>query len=254
MIIKKLLKKYTILLLIFCGCTSCGIYRQNVVNVPLMQHSGQVQGGVHVGFTGHDGQIGCSLTDHVALMANYNDMGTRKVTYSLTNYEINKHHFGEIGAGYFTKNTNGLIYEFFLLAGKGWSYHYVTGGDTMQGHTPPFTNVRDIDYNRYLIQADFGKAMRKLEFAFSPRIFLIHYYNILDSGNDTYLNLTHSYVFSDMALTLRYNIFKCLKISGQASFTIPVTGFNAAYYESSPFNVSIGLILNMNFIKNKHGQ
>ena len=246
MTIKNKFKKYSIILFIFYGCTSCGIYRQNVVNVPLMQKMGQAQLGGHVSTTGYDGQAGCAITNHLALMVNYSNSGTKRIDNTLINYSIDKHNFGEIGGGYFNKNTKGLIYEFFFIAGKGMSSHFVTGGDTVQGHTPPFTYQRNIDYSRFLIQADFGKAGKKIEYAFSPRIFLLHYFNINDNESKEYLNLPHAYFYSEIALTLRYNILKWLKISGQAGLTIPITGYKAAYYESSPFNASLGLILNIN--------
>ena len=58
--------------------------------------------------------------------------------------------------------------------------------------------------------------------------------------------------YAEGAVTLRYNLLKFLKISGQFCGTIPlissIKGYNS-YYEFSPFNVSIGLLFNINLIK-----
>jgi len=242
------MKKYILILIIGLGFSSCGIYRQNVVNVPLMQQKGQTQISGHIGFNGYDGQAGYALTNNIAVIANYNNLGIKR-DGSSTNYSIDKHSFAEIGAGYYKKNKKELLTEFFLVAGNGMTSRFVTGGDTIVGHTPLFADFRKVYYNRFLIQADFGKLHGKFEYAFSPRIFFINYYNIEDNATDEYKHVSSSYLYSDIALTTRYNFAKYFKISGQVSLTIPLTGYKVAYYEASPINGSIGLIINMNFFR-----
>ena len=235
------------ILLCAVGLSSCGIYRQNVVNVPLMQQKHQTQLGAHIGFTGYDGQASYALTNHIGLLANYSDLGTKRVSFSTVNRSIDKHNFGEAGAGYYAKNKTGWTYEFFILAGTGMSSHFVTGGDTIAGHTQPFTNLRTAHYDRFVLQADLGKSTQQLRFAFTPRIFFIHYYNIRDTETDRYKNFPSTYLYADLAVTLQYKLLKYLMVSTQVGLTAPITGFKVGYYESSPFNCSLGLILNMNF-------
>lgn len=52
------LVKHILFLVSVVGLSSCGIYRQNVVNAPLMHKIGQAQISGSVGFTGYEGQLG----------------------------------------------------------------------------------------------------------------------------------------------------------------------------------------------------
>ena len=90
---------YSITLLTFIALSSCGIYRQNVVNVPLIKQKGQAQIIGHIGFTGLDGQASYSLTKNIALLSNYSEVIKKTKENS-----IFKHNFGEIGLGYYKKN------------------------------------------------------------------------------------------------------------------------------------------------------
>ena len=42
--------------------SSCGIYRQNVINVPLLQQKGQMQLSGHYSFTGYDVQAAIAIS------------------------------------------------------------------------------------------------------------------------------------------------------------------------------------------------
>ncbi len=133
----------------------------------------------------------------------------------------------------------------YFVAGNGITSHFATGGDTLQGHTLPFSDVKEIKYSRYLIQADYGITDGKYEYAISPRLFLIHYYDIKDNSSIEYKELPNKYLYSDVAFTIRYQLLTYLKISGQFDFTVPITGAYVGYYEASPFNCSIGVIADM---------
>lgn len=242
--------KNIIILISILGLTSCGFYRQNVVNVPIIKEKGQVQLSGHATFTGFDGQLSYAPTKQFALLANYSDMGTKKVTYSSDNYSIDKHYFGEAGIGYYKKTSNNLYTDFFILAGNGMTSHFVQGLDAAKKVT---TFYKQAFYNRFCFQADFGRIHNKFEHAFTPRLMVVNYYNINDSENQTYQGLPNTYLYSDFSYTLRYNLLKFLKISGQINATIPITGYKASYYEFSPFNCSVGIIFNLNFCKRSDG-
>lgn len=235
---------YSITLLTFIALSSCGIYRQNVVNVPLIKQKGQAQISGHIGFTGLDGQASYSLTKNIALLSNYSEVIKKTKENS-----IFKHNFGEIGLGYYKKKSNVKIRELFLVVGNGTHSSNSFGGDTLTSYTLPYTYINKANYNRFLLQYDFGRTNKKFESAFSPRIFIINYYNVYNTQNLGYLNLPSTYLWSDATLTLRYKPLKQLIISGQISVTIPITGYKAGYYEASPINCSIGLIINLNFFK-----
>lgn len=57
---------------LICILSSCGFYRQNVVNVPLFHEKGQIQLGGHIGGTGYDGQVGLSISNKFAVLGNFN--------------------------------------------------------------------------------------------------------------------------------------------------------------------------------------
>ncbi len=238
--------KNIIILISLLGLTSCGIYRQNVVNVPIIKQKGQAQLSGHASFIGFDGQISYAATKQIALIANYSDIGTKKVTYSSDNYQIDKHYFWEAGVGYYKKTSKHLYIDFFILGGNGLTSHFVQGLDTAKKLT---TFYRRAFYNRFCFQADFGRVRNKFEYAFTPRLMVVNYSNVTDSEVKTYQSLPNTYLYSDFSFTLRYNLLKVLKISSQINATIPITGYKDSYYEFFPFNCSLGIILNLNFCK-----
>ncbi len=239
--------KYILVMLVIVF-SSCGIYRQNVVNTPLMQHKGQTQLSGHIGFNGLEGQAAYALTNKIAVLANYGDMGVRKEQYSAINYSSRKHNFKEIGAGVYTKTAAGRIRELFVFAGKGMTSHFVVGRNS--AGVISSTN-QEIEYSRFALQADLGNKINHLEYVFSPRLIGVHYYNIIDNARSDYQNLSNFHIYAEGALTLRYPILKFLMVSGQVCVTFPLThsgGYNY-YYEFSPFNSSIGLIFNIDLLK-----
>lgn len=228
--------------MLLTSLSSCGIYRQNVINAPLLQQKGQTQISGHVSFNGLDGQLAIAPANHFAILMNYSDLGKNK------NYNyIDKHNFKEIGAGLFKTTKKGNAQEIFLLFGNG-----------MTSHTAQLVNSagilesQQVKYNRYVIQADFGNKQDKFEFALSPRLLGVHYYDIIDNIRNDYKDLSNFHIYAEGALTLRYHILKYLILSGQACATVPVIrsggGYNY-YYDFSPFNLSTGLIFNINFLK-----
>jgi hypothetical protein len=236
-------------ILLFGSLSSCGIYRQNVINVPLLQQKGQVQLGGHYSFTGYDVQAAIAISNKLAILGNYNSTGKKETNYSLTNYTRFNHDFYEFGGGHFRKSSKGLISEYYLLIGKGTTTESGAGGDNIVGHTAPYTYKRNANYLRYMVQVNFGKSKNKFEYAISPRLFIIDFRNIVNTENNTYLTLPHTFLWTDIAFTIRYCPTTYLKLSGQISGTIPISGLKAGFYEASPFNCSLGLIFNLNTLR-----
>ncbi|MBK0403747.1 hypothetical protein I5M27_12170 [Adhaeribacter sp. BT258] len=240
--------KYSFWVLLI-GLTSCGIYRQNVVNSPLLQQKGQVQIGGHKSFNGLEGQAAVAVTKNIGLLASYNNMGEDRDVYSAINYEIKKHHFKEVGAGIFNRTESDWIWELYALAGKGMYSRFWKGANTA-GST--YETNQKVEYSRFGIQADFGRKENKLEFALTPRLLWVNYYKIDDDSRTDYKDIANSYVYAEGAFTLRYHILKFLMISSQVGVTFPLKnyGYNH-YFEFSPFNASAGLIFNLNLLKSK---
>lgn len=236
------------LVVLLIGLSSCGIYRQNVVNAPLMQQKGQIQLSGHISFNGWEGQVAYAVTNKIAVLANYGDMGIKKEQYSSTNYSVQKHHFKEMGAGLYKKTAAGRMRELFVFAGKGRTSHFVMGGNATGAISA--TN-QEADYSRFAVQADVGRKGKSLEYVLSPRLLAVHYYHIIDNARSDYKELSSFHIYAEGAVTLRYRILKFLMLSGQVCATLPLThagGYNY-YYEFSPFNSSIGLIFNIDLLK-----
>ena len=239
------MNKYILILLISIGISSCGIYRSNVINVPLLERSGQANIGGHISFSGYEGQASFAVNSSIGMIANICDMGTVRDGNS-TNYTIDRHNFKEIGVGYYSNKLEGRALGIYFIAGNGMTSHFATGGDTLQGHILPFSDFKEVKYSRYLLQADYGITDGKYEYAISPRIFIIQYYHIKDNASIEYKELPSTYVYSDAAFTIRYKLLEYLKISGQFNITVPLTGKYVGYYEASPFNCSVGIIADLN--------
>ena len=240
------MKIFFLALLLGISISSCGIYRQNVVNVPLISHKGQAQIGAHIGFTGYDAQATYAATEKIALMMNYSTEGVVRENFSVDNYTINKHSFAEVGAGYYKKRKDGWINEFFILAGNGFTSRYNTGRDTFRSHNYHYENNSGANYSRFVIQGDFGRISKIVNITFSPVLMLVHYYDIHNNYDSSYRDYAHSYVYTGGAITTSYNFLKYFKFSTQLNITIPVFGSNS-YFESSPYNFSAGLIVNLDF-------
>jgi hypothetical protein len=97
------MKNLCLLISLTIGISACGIYRQNVTNVPLFKEKGEAQISGNISFTGYDGQIAYSLTDKFGLISNLSMTGVKKTIYSSVNYKELNHSFLEIGAGNFKK-------------------------------------------------------------------------------------------------------------------------------------------------------
>ena len=239
------MKKISIYCLFFFGfLTSCGLYRQNVVNVPLFQEKGQIQAGAHIGGTGYDAQVGFSVTDKIAVIGNYNS-NKKTTNYSSTNSSYFNHNLYEFGLGHYRKTSSGLIHEYFLNFGQGSTLMNSTRADTIYGHSGLYLYSKSAKYTRIMLQADFGKIVRNFEYAISPRLFVLDFHSVIDTENTSPLNIPHTFLWSDLAFTFRYCPTSFLKLSGQVSCTLPITDFKQGYYDASPFNASVGLILNL---------
>jgi hypothetical protein len=244
--------KYLHFILIVFFISSCGIYKQNVINVPAFEHKGQLQIGVHQSFNGSEAQASLSVTNNIGIMANYCDMGERRNDYSSFNFSIDKHHFSEIGIGLFKKKTkeSKTIKELFLIGGKGFTSNYV------ESYGKGITEIqyKEATYSRLTLQGDYGVKENNFSILFSPRIFLINYYNIIDTSVSAYRQTPNSFIRLEVATTIRYHFNKYIALSGQMCITIPEYSYlvsDKLYDEFSVYNFSIGLIGNINFIKPK---
>ncbi len=244
-------KKAYFILLIF-SISSCEIYRQNVINVPAFEHKGQIQIGLHQSFNGSEAQASLSVTNNIGILANYCNMGERRNDYSSFNFSITKHNFSEIGIGLYKKKTNqsNIFKELFLIGGKGFTSNYVES----YGQGTAKIQYKEAAYSKLTLQGDYGVKENNFSILFSPRIFLINYYNLIDTSVSAYRQTPNSFVRLEVATTIRYHFSKYLALSGQICITVPEYSYlvnDRLYDDFSPINVSIGLVGNLNFVKQK---
>ncbi|PQJ12186.1 hypothetical protein CJD36_000035 [Flavipsychrobacter stenotrophus] len=216
----------------------------------MVQKKGQIQVGSHISFNGYDGQVSYTPSNKFTILANFSAFGANDEFFHTAKHTIEKHNFSEIGIGYYKNNKKGRTSDIFMLFGNGYTYKFFKGGDTVTGNVKPFEYTKTANYNRFLLQADFIKKSSRKSFAFSPRLFLVNYYNVKDNGTNIFEQNPRTYVYTEGVVTLGVKVFKDLRISSQVAFTIPIIGWSVAYYEFSPLNFSVGLTYNMNFRKN----
>jgi len=184
------------------------------VNAPLLEQKGQTQISGHKSFNGLEGQAATAFTNHIALLANYCNIGSK--IKDEKNY-VDKHIFKEIGVGLYKKTVTGKYREVFLMLGKGMTAHTALKGDTTG-----IIRSQNVKYSRFTIQTDLGTKINKLEYAWSPRLVAVHYYHIVDNTRSDYKGLSDFHIYAEGALTLRYTLLNYLKISGQLSATLPL--------------------------------
>ena len=231
---------YFIVFILMMVLNACGLYRQNVVNVPLFQEKGKLQVGGHASFTGYDAQMAYAFSKKFAVLGNYS-VCSNSMNFSSTNFSKLNHQFYEFGFGHFRKTSKDLIHEYFIVVGQG-STNLQTSSTNSLGS---LLDVRSANYSRVTFQADFGKIKNKFEFAVTPRLFYINYYSNVDTQGDAYKTIPHAFLWSDLAFSFRYSPIKFLKIASQVSCTLPIIGIKNGYYEASPFNASLGVVFNL---------
>ena len=222
---------------------SCGLYRQNVVNVPLFEKKGQAQVGGHLSFTGKNLQLGYSVANNFGVLANYSSL-SYKETYSKNNFERFTNDFKEIGVGYFRNKTDKPYFDVYFLAGN--------RNSKKEGIYIGTYSFKSINYNRFAIQTDFRLSKGIVELAVSPRVFMLYLYNYRQTdGDPTFSNIGKITYWGEVAVTTKFRIFKFLKVVMQSGITGPTSFAINNFLETSPFNFSLGTILNFNLIKDK---
>ena len=114
-----------------------------------------------------------AVTNSLALLANYNNMGARNDG----GFYIDKHIFREIGAGLYRKNKKGKTEEIFLVIGNGMTSHA-----SLKPDATGMFKFQKVNYNRFALQADYGNQRKAFEFVLSPRLLGVHYNNIIDNN------------------------------------------------------------------------
>lgn len=239
-----------LMIIILCNC-SCGIYRQNVVNVPAITQKGQLQLSVHQSFNGREIHGSYSVTNNIALMANYGSIGNDEEN-NASNKIVQNHYFKEIGLGFYkpsAPNNNQTIKEIFAIAGQGYTSKYT---ETFVGSKTKF-DFKEAYYDRFGIQVDYGVKTNQSSWIISPRLLYVNYYRIKDTAAVIFRQQANSFIRGEVALTYRYHFNPYISFSGQSCIMVPFTDYldDIVYDDFSVLNASIGLAFNLNLFKFK---
>jgi hypothetical protein len=162
---------YRLLLLAVLGgfaLSSCApAYISNVRNTPMFGEANEFAGTVALS-SGIDAQAAYSVSDHVAVMANFNTVQQKLKPDNKPSFNRN-HIFAEGGVGYFTRTKKS---RFELYAGYG-----AGGGTSYESyyffHTQSNETVTKAKYSRIFIQPSIGTNKKKFNMIFTARVSMV---------------------------------------------------------------------------------
>lgn len=100
-----------ILLLLTQACAPA--YVPNVINVPMMDESGEIQIAAYGGTSGYDVQTAYALNDHIGFMLNWSYQDTKSDSIINQHY----HQFLEFGTGYYNSFADVVRFDVLLDGG-----------------------------------------------------------------------------------------------------------------------------------------
>lgn len=201
--------------------TSCTpVYIPNVVNMPLLNETGEIQASVHTAVGGIDVQTAAAITDRLGMMVNANFQD--KNIFSGEGYRKNA--FGEFGLGYRTDISDNGRFEIFSGFGYGKTKARYPDNEFYWKQT------LDIQSLRLFIQPTIGFTSDVVDFGLAPRM---AYLTLNESG------ARYSGFFVEPAFMLKLG-YKYVKLLFQAGISLPAYR-NSLQYDYNPFIGSFGL-------------
>ena len=160
MVMKIIFSLYTLLLLIliFSSCTT--VYIPNEINAPAFNEPNQFKGGIAIGNSGTNLQLGFSFYKHFAAIGDisYLDRKSSEPRFQRT---------WSLGLGYFTRisQSDSMFYEVFGGYGNGrtnsaYEDQFLTNG-------PGYENA---DYNRFYVTQNISFQQEFIDFIISVRL------------------------------------------------------------------------------------
>jgi hypothetical protein len=161
---------HRLLLLAGLALTSCApAYIPNTRNTPMFGESNEFAGSVAIS-SGVDVQAAYSVTDHIAVMANFNTIQKKYTPEGQSSFNRN-HVFGEGALGYFTK-TKSSRFELFGGYGAGSGTSYESYYFFFTQSKPVITKA---NYSRIFIQPSIGTNNKKFNLIFSARVSMVNF-------------------------------------------------------------------------------
>jgi hypothetical protein len=148
--------------------SSCApAYIANTRNTPMFGEANEFAGTLALS-SGIDAQLAYSVTDHVAVMGNFNTVQQTLKPENKPSFNRN-HIFAEGGLGYFSR-TKKSRFEIYTGYGAG-------GGTSYESyyffHTQSKETVTKVKYDRIFIQPSIGTNNRKFNLIFTTRISMV---------------------------------------------------------------------------------
>ncbi|MBN2164803.1 MAG: hypothetical protein JW717_00835 [Marinilabiliaceae bacterium] len=196
-------------------------YIPNVINTPMMSNKGEFRGAAHIGTAGFDPQLSYAITDNIGVLMNASF--SNSTSDSTDSYH--KHHFLELGTGYY-KKINHLHIEVFGGYGFGKiKSHY---------NNNIWNDYTDVNIQRYFLQPSVGFGSNYFDAIFTPRV--VHV-NIAQSTQN------NRSFFIEPAITLKFGP-KHVKFIGQMGLSFPYHN-SQLDFEYNPFLFSTGIQINL---------
>jgi hypothetical protein len=163
--------------LIFGGCAHF-YYLPNNLNVPLFKEKYEFHGSTSLGggfiSTGTDVQTALSLTNHLAVMANY--MSSKYYSNDPEDDNSIKYNYFEGAAGYFKPFNEFWVFEVYGGFGSGKQHHeyYAWPDNTYRGNA-------DLPFVKFFLQPSIGVTFNAFDIALSSSISRLSFNKINNS-------------------------------------------------------------------------
>jgi len=210
--------------LIFPLLFSCSPeYIPNMVNTPLFEQQGDLQGNLSEGGSGTNIQLAYAVTDHFAVMAN----GSFENETSDTTEDFHKHTLYEIGGGYYDHIGGHGRYEFFGGIGTGRIKGY--------RENSRFDNpVSDARFFKLFVQPSVGLTSDYADGSIGSRLVMVR----TDYNEEEPEAEPGFHPFFEPFLTARLG-FKYVKVVSQLGFSMPIREDVPFDYQPIIFNVGL---------------
>jgi hypothetical protein len=163
--------------LIFEGCSHF-YYLPSNLNVPLFKEKNEFHGSTSLGVgyrsTGADVQAALSLTNHLAVMANY--MSSKYYSNNNEDDNLIKYNYFEGAAGYFKQFNTFWVFEVYAGFGSGKQHHeyYAWPDYTYRGHA-------DLTFVKSFLQPSIGVTFSAFDIALSSSFSRLSFNKISNS-------------------------------------------------------------------------
>lgn len=239
----KLLLGISAIAWIFSSCSPT-YYVPNAHNVPLMDNKGDVA--LSAGVSEHNGdfQASFAVDDNIGIMINHmGGSSTFDGSSKSTKYHV-KGRMTELGAGYFQRINDHLVFEVYALAGMGVFDNKFDSSGSYQGWLTGSAN-------KYALQGNIGLKYKYLELALALKPTTVEFSKVEgtltidnESQREVFIDQSqYSFVEHSATLKVGFQGFKLQLQLGSAIDNVPSRGFRTSSFGS------LGLLIQINPLK-----